>query len=232
MVKPNPYFTRQNQRGNALVYILIAIALIGVLTVTLARQNELTDNQDISDEEAELLALEMIEYANAAKNVINQMIITGADADNLDFINPTSDTPFNTAPHIDKVFHPQGGGLAYKELNEKAISQNSSDPSASIYFDMFSNVEWTPSTSNDIILAFYQIDSSICEVINEKITGTNTIPALVGAMNTILVADTLHTGTNIDLDTTSCPTCDGYADLCVSNAAVNEYSYYSILLGR
>ena len=215
------------QRGNALIYVLIAIALFAGLGFTLTRQARNTGTTEIDDAKSELYAMQLITYASQTKSVIDQMIFTGSTIDDLDFIEP-ADAGFNTAPHIHKIYHPQGGGLTPATLPDDVISQITTPPDAGWYMGRFNNIEWTDTNGTDVILTAYQISRTACETINEKITGTTTIPALTGDMDDYL----LDTATNNDLTAAACAACDGYTSLCVSNSAATAYSYYSVIIDR
>lgn len=225
MTKKNHIFL--SERGNALIYVLIAIVLFGALSFTLSRQGSTTGTDEISDASAEILAMELITYSAQVKSVIDQMMITGSDIDDFVFTLP-SESGFNTAPHIHKIYHPQGGGLTPAILSEKSIQQAGSTPPPGWYLGRFNNVEWTASTGNDVLLTAYQIGESICEKINENITGLPSIPALNGNMDDYLV----DTGTNNDLNIANCTACEGYSALCVSNSSVNAYSFYTLVAER
>lgn len=227
MRKPNSenLQSKRHQSGNAMIYVLIGIALIGFLTVTMGRQNEQADSQDIDDEMAELYALELIEYANAAKSVLEQMRMTGTTIDEFIFANPTS-TPYGTPPHIHKVFHPQGGGLTYKELPENIKYDNSVASPPGWYFKEM-DVEWTPSTATDIVFSAYRIKTSVCEKIQEKITGSSDPNSYFGNMYDVF-ADQSNAA---KLDTTFCPSCEGYPSLCLDNNG-GISTFYSVLLAR
>lgn len=215
------------QSGNALIYVLIAIALFAGLGFTLSRQARNTGTSEIDDAKSQLYAMQLITYASQTKSVIDQMIFSGSTIDDLDFIKP-ADAGFNTAPHIHKVYHPQGGGLTPASLPDDSISQITTPPAAGWYLGRFNNVEWTDSSETDVILTAYQISRPLCESINNKITGNTSIPALTGDMDDYL----LDTATNNDLTIASCTGCEGYTSLCVSNAAVTAYSYYSVIEDR
>ena len=60
---------RALERGNAMIYVLIAIALFAALSFTLARQGDDGEASDMSDARAELYATDMISYAAQAKAV-------------------------------------------------------------------------------------------------------------------------------------------------------------------
>ncbi len=214
-----------NAQGNAMVYILIALALFGFLTVTLSRQNDQADGQELSDEMVTLYTNELIEYTTAAGNVIEMMLATGSDVNDLDFINPAS-ANFDTGSHIHKVFHPQGGGLNFQSSFTEEIE---SGAGAMWYFQDNLNVEWTDTTGNDTILMAYSINPSICENINLKITGSATIPATTVGLNAIFSPSAY---TEASFNTTNCPGCDGYPILCVSNGAVDTYGLYAIIAAQ
>jgi len=205
-----------------MIYVLIALALFGALTLTLSSQNEQADGQDISDEQAEFYATELIEYAASVKNVIDQMIAIGTDIDELDFINPTN-AAFNTPPHIHKVYHPQGGGLNYVEdfPSDLQISGTSA-----WYRISSTNVEWTPTTESDVVLSAIRIPENVCRKINVKILGTSNIPALDDFLSPYLT-----TGVT-DFNIINCPECEGYPSLCVVSNPVGNYGFYNIIAAQ
>lgn len=208
-----------NCRGNAMIYVLITIALLGILTVTLARQNDQSEGQDLSDEKIEIYTHELLAYAANAEQVIDMMMATGTDMSTLDFINPKSSN-FDIPPHGHKIFHPAGGGLQY--LNK--FNQEAQDDPASLWvFSQDTNIQWTPTPINDVILFALFLKKPICEAINKKITGSKDIP------------QTLHQHIyylSHNLNKAECPDCDGYASLCVGNNVNNFYSFYSIILAQ
>ncbi|MGH1404155.1 MAG: hypothetical protein ACRBDL_07915 [Alphaproteobacteria bacterium] len=217
----------EGQRGNALIYVLIAIVLFAALGFTLSRQTQNSSTTEIDKAKAEIYAAQLVTYAMQSKSVLDQMIFSGSSIDDLDLTLP-NDTGFSTAPHIHKVYHPQGGGLTPANLSEKAIDQISSSPPAGWYLGHFSNIEWSKSTRTDVILTAYQIARPVCEAINLKITGSNTIPSLAGNMSEFLIDHT----TNSDLNIADCGGCEGYMSLCVSNNSNSAYSFYSVVADR
>ncbi len=216
-----------NQQGNALIYVLIAIVLFAALGFTLSRQTQNTGTNEIDNAKAELYATQFITYATQVRLVMDQMIFTGSGINDLDLTLP-GESGFSTPPYIHKVYHPQGGGLTPAILHEKSIHETSSTPSAGWYLGHFNNVEWSESTNTDIILSAYQIARPVCEAINMKITGTNTIPSLSGDMSEFLIDHT----TNSDFNIANCSACEGYMALCVSNSSGSAYSFYSVVAER
>tara|TARA_R110002072_G_scaffold227579_1_gene384428 strand:- start:160 stop:846 length:687 start_codon:yes stop_codon:yes gene_type:complete len=218
---------KTGEKGNVLIYVLIAIALFGALSFALSRQTRNSGTEDLDEAKAELYAVQLITYATQAKSVIDQMMFTGSDIDELDFTTP-SETSFNTAPHIHKVFHPQGGGLTLATIPKNAIHEISSVNGAKWYLGRFNNVEWSKTSATEIILTAHQINEKVCAAINNKITGFTTIPLLTGDIKDFL----LDTSTNNDLTASSCAACEGYVTLCVGNNAGSAYSFYTVLADR
>lgn len=218
--------------GNALIYVLIAIALFAALSFTLARQTN--NNQEagtLRPEEVELAASRVLGYAAQAQSAIDQMFYTNTTIAELDFTLP-GQAGFNTAPHVDKVFHPGGGGLTPGRLDPKVIAETSTNPPAGWYAGRFNNVEWTPSTGTDVLLVAHQINAEICADLNLKITGSTAIPALSTGLNVALIDGQFHSSSNADFEVSDCPLCEGYSTLCVSDAGATTYSFYNIVAGR
>ena len=227
---------RQKESGNALIYVLIAIALFAALSFTLSRQTDTGEAGTLSDERAELYATQIISYAAQAKSAIDQMIFSGARINDLDFI-PPSNVNFNGGTQKDRtnrVFHPEGGGLVLGRLPEQAIDQNITDPVAGWYIGRFNNIEWTSGTGNDVILIAYQISQQVCEKINEKVNGSTAVPTMGDSIRETMIDDSFYTGTNADLTTDPsgtpiCADCHEIASLCVENQSQTAYGFYTII---
>lgn len=224
---------RHAERGNALIYVLVAIVLFGALSFTLSNQTDTNEAGVMSDEMAELYATQMISYSAQVKSAIDQMEFTAASSiGQFDFTDP-SDAGFNTGTLIHKVYHPQGGGITQAVLPPAAIAQTATDPVAGWYMGRFNHIEWTATTGQEVILVAYQIDPTVCGKINEKINGSSAIPASTAELRNILIDDALtaHTGTNVDLTTDApgdiCPDCHNVGSLCIQNSG--QYAFYTVI---
>ncbi len=218
------------ESGNALIYVLIAIALFAALSFTLGRQTDTSEAGTVSDEKAELYATQLISYAAQARSSVDQMLFTAAsDIDDLNFIAPT-DAAFDTAPNIHKVHHPQGGGLNPGTIPAEIVTQVTADPEPGWYLGRFNNVEWTASASDEVILVAYQINEKVCGLINKKINGLITIPTMTDSLRNTLIDGTLHGGTNVELTTDGgdiCPDCENMGSLCVQEGGI--FGFYTII---
>lgn len=212
---------QSKQGGNAMVYVLIALALFGFLTITLSSQNDQADGQDLDNEQAELYANELISYVASAQQAVDMMLATGSEISDLDFVIP-SDAAFDTPPHVHKVFHPQGGGLNYQASFNNNIKAHST---SAWYITTNSTYDWTPSILDDVTINALRIKREICEIINEKITGVKTIPQINNNL-------TVYFQNGVDFTTTSCPDCEGYPTLCVVNNAGDYYAFYNIIAAQ
>lgn len=225
-------FRRRAMAGNALLYILLALGLLGLLTMTLRNQSDQAGGETLEKEQAQLYATKMVSYAASLKNTIDQMLMTGTLPANLIFLNPR-ETGFDTPPHINKIFHPDGGGISYEAPTQPPFQGVEDLTNAGgWYIGRFNNVEWTQSAANDIIITAHRIERSVCEYINRQITGTTDIPALTGETESYLVDDSYHGTGNLDLTEIVCADCEGYPALCVSNNGATSFSYYNIISGQ
>lgn len=218
---------KSSEHGNALIYVLVAIALFAALGFTLARQNQGADTKKIDKANIELFATEIIGYATQVRSVIDQMSFTGTDIDDYDFTEP-GEAGFNNGSPIHKIYHPQGGGLSLATLPEKAINEVSSSPAAGWYLGRYNNIEWTASTNTEILLSAYQITQAVCSSINEKITGSDDIPSVSGDLEDYFTDE----GSDSELTESACPPCEGYSMLCVSDDSSSMYAFYATMAER
>lgn len=224
-------FRKSREKGNALIYVLIAIALFAALGFTLSRQTQNANTSDLDDAKAELFANQLISTAAQMKSAVDQMMITGSKIDDLDF-SLSGQASFDTPPHIHKVFHPEGGGILRDALPRDVKQEVSGLPESGWYMGAFNNVEWTPTAQTDVLLTAHEISQAVCGKINEKITGSTDIPVVSGNLNAYLVDGSIFSGTNSDLDATVCPDCENYQSLCVSNNSGTAFSFYTVIAQR
>lgn len=211
-----------NESGNALVYVLVAIVLFAALSFTLTRQTDTDEAGYLSDDKAALYASEIISYTAATKSAVDQMLFSGSNLDNLDFILP-SDAAFDTGSDIHKLFHPQGGGLNYRALRSEQVV----DSAGGVYI-VQKDVEWTDSTGTDVILSFYNLNAAICAELAEKIDNTQHSPSSDAIIDDIFVTQ----GDSDTLDTTTCPTCENKFSAVIENASNNSCTFYTVLTER
>lgn len=236
---------RGAERGNALVYVLIAIALFAALSFTLSRNTDSGEAGTLSEDRAKLYMSQIVSYAAQAKSVYDQMDFQGIRADRIDFTTP-DDPTFNdneddggSADRIFKIYHPDGGGLNVGNIPVGAIDDSGittpGDPAPGWYMGRFNNIEWTASANEDIILTAYGIDRLICGMINQTITGSTDIPSMGDSIKETLIDDVhFSAGSNTNLTTQTgtpiCEECDNQASLCVEEGGI--YAFYTVIAAQ
>lgn len=222
----------QNTAGNVMIYIIIALALIGGLTMVLSRQNAVDSGTSLDQDKTELLTTKMVAYAGSGKTVLDQMMMSGTNIASLDYSLP-KDTSFDTGTHYNQIFHPDGGGLGYSDADANAFTMAASSPSSGWYMGRFNNVEWTPTAADDVLFVAYDVTQTMCESIDKKITGSAAIPVVAAVDIRPYFIDVAYSGAaNADFTTTECAACDGYPSLCVTDSGSSVYVYYNIISGQ
>ncbi len=220
---------RRQENGNAFVYVLIAVVLFAALSFILVRQEDSKETGTITPETAKILATQLITTATQIKSALDQMQFAGTNASEMDFAKPGA---FGAAPHFDKVFHPDGGGVTLPPLSSNALPVTTvTTPNSSWYLGRFNNIEWTPTTAQDIILTAYGINEMVCEEVNRIIIGTTDIPQLTQTARSLLVDVAEHGTANNPLTPVNCPDalCADQVSLCVQNSAGDRYAFFNIL---
>lgn len=119
----------KQQNGNALFFILIAIALLGLLTVTMTRSGDSTN--DTGDyEQNQIVASEVLTYAKSIENAVQTLLARGCSENEISFWHDSdgngtedaSDDYYNTnspTDHSCHVFDVAGAGMTYLDISSK-----------------------------------------------------------------------------------------------------------------
>lgn len=104
---------KNREGGNAIVYILIAVALLAALIFAVS-QNSRDSATAVTDEKAKLYASDIIQYGNTLGQAVTQLKLRGCDISEISFENDLVAGYANgTAPADDTcdVFELKGGGI-------------------------------------------------------------------------------------------------------------------------
>lgn len=228
-------FLSQSQ-GNATIYVLIVVALFAALAMIVARQNNGTESNRLSRDRANIIATQVLSYPYQVRQSILMMMDTGTDASDLDF-TMAGQPDFETTPLVDKVFHPEGGGLVRASMPGDAIVDTAVTPAAGWYLGMFNNIEWSETAAPDVILVGWPLKLEICEAINTTLTGDPTPRPLNNTIPNIFInreyptGHSIHGGANDDLDIGVCATCEDLPSACVVDTS-GRYGVYSLMVNR
>lgn len=209
-----------SQKGSAFIYILVAVILLGGLSIAMSRQSS-QSSHDITDERIILLVNEILQLASAAHSAVDNVLLAGSAIDNIKFISP-GDTGFETDT-IHNIYHPHGGGLEYRKLfsTEACVMDGTDEDACGIFVSRDVNIEGTPSTQKDITLYIHHLKQNVCSALNRRLTGDSAIPVLSGSLNTIFIGGGNLTASN-------CPSCADRPALCLQGSG-SVYGFYSLL---
>ena len=213
----------KNQNGNVLLYVLIAVALLAALTYTISRDNRGGQAERMEGERAELLTTDLMSHVNSIEQSVFQMMQWGKTIDDLKFDKP-ADAGY-TSNTTDQVYHPAGGGVQpFTKTNDGLFDGVGT---TGFVFQSETNVEWSPTAAKDLILSFVNVNPAICALINEKITGSSTIPT--GSMTAANVF-VEGAGTDANFVISECAACENNKSLCINDGSTNIY--YTILVAQ
>jgi len=122
---------KASERGNAIMWVLILIALLAALSAVVS-QGTRTGETTISKEQAQLAATEIINYLTAIRNAYRGLRIKGCEYENIDFTNNVyfrnNGTPLQGAPSSPKagceMFSPDGAGMRPITFEQYAYQLN------------------------------------------------------------------------------------------------------------
>ena len=175
----------KNCKGNVLVYILLAVALLAALSFAISRDGNDTGTTVMDQSAAKLYAAQLIAHSAAAEAALQQMQQWGTNP--IFIIDTKPDTPaiYDDPTNAWRlIYHPQGGGLTIMEETNKHFAFETSFPTSyGWWLHTRANVEWTDTTTRDVIYSAANIHKGICEAVNEKLTGSTAIPLVASSFN-------------------------------------------------
>jgi len=242
----------ESQNGNVLWFVLITIALFGLLSVVLSR-NSASVNQSGDAEKARIKATQIMRYASGLESAIEKLRITNGCSENdisfdhasiTGYTNPNS--PADKSCHIFDIY---GGGMTYEQPKDNWL--DGAYASAQGYGDLFftATAEVTGIGTDcgnaacmDLILIVPYLRRDVCLGINRVL---DNVPAYSG--NPPANDDAIALGdaekfigsfnSNIVLEgTSSGRSFAGLNAACIEDngngGGSGEYFYYHVLLAR
>lgn len=113
----------ENECGNALWFILVAIGLLGLLTVMMSRSSS-TSNETGDYEQNVIVANEILSYAKNLENGVQSLLARGCSENEISFENAVVAGYSNPNSPTDKschVFDVNGAGMTWDKLPENAL---------------------------------------------------------------------------------------------------------------
>jgi hypothetical protein len=177
----NTIKTRQNEQGNALFLILIAVVLFAALSYAITQSNRSSGNA--GRETNTISGTTITQYTSGIRTGITRMLLRGTATSDLLFNPPASYSATTTR----EVFHPDGGGVGYQDPDLNVI-----ETGGLWYYLINKPVTNIATTTGDVVAVLTNVKKGICEQLNQQIRGTTTIPT---AMNGVTMAAMATDGT-------------------------------------
>lgn len=226
--------------GNVLWFILIAVALLGAITMVLSRGGS-SVNQAGDIEQRRVQGTQILRYAKSVEAAIQQMKFRGISENDISFENPDTAVDYTNANCTVtdcRLFDVGGAGLNYRDFP-------SANDGSEWIFTGANNVGTTAgpvgttaaSSGNDLVMLLPNMRSSLCVQINRDLrVGTaGTLP-----VETTGIATTAFTGaypgggpTVLDGDPTPFELNEQRTGCFVDEAATPDVTYfYYVVLAR
>lgn len=175
----NQAFRRHNQRGSAIIYIFIFIALFGALIFTMSKGMR-TGAGSLTDQQAKLAATEILSYADTVRGGVKKLLIDGTQLEKISFQMDERKTQAN-APITNylpnpactndtcRLFKPTGGGVKETHFWQYGVAAPSWPSNylhaGGLEFAML-DVKGLGTSLPEIVLKVNQVQKDICTAFN------------------------------------------------------------------
>lgn len=227
--------SRRAESGNVLYYILIAIVLLGALTLAVANGGRGSFTTLTADKQR-LLATEMIDYAHVMAEGATQLKLRGIAPASLSFASDQLDAGYGapgTTPEAE-LFNPAGGAINYQSPPAEAMVTSGQDwvfTGSNAVQDVGSTC--SDSSCSDLVMIAGPLRPEICLKINELLGVPNDAgePPAEGAISATIFAGTFtHAGTIGDDG--GIETLRARSAACIRIAGTTDDYFYQVLIGR
>lgn len=153
----------RNNNGNILIILLIAIVLLGTLTIVISDDET---GSDISKEKISLSINSLQTFSNEVHMAVNKLILSGISEQEIQFSHDKLHSDYGTEGGNDsntEVFHIDGGQAAYR-----SPPKNINDGSEWEFMGGTALPELGTEDSSELIAILPNINSSLCDAINSR----------------------------------------------------------------
>ncbi len=166
-------FTSHNassQSGNILFYILMAIVLIGALTIALRDTGGMDSN--IDKESASVTATQIIKYGGEVAQGVNTLIQNGVSEQDIRFAYPSAHSSYGTITSTpqNQVFSSQGANVPFRSPPAGAVTTTTN-----YGFNGGRSMPQVGSDKADLTMTLGYVTDSVCTSINRQ-NGISGIP--------------------------------------------------------
>lgn len=235
---------RQNEKGNVLFLILIAVALFAALSYVVT-QSTRSGSGSTEREKNILSGASMTQYPTALRTALIRMVLGGSSIENVKFDLPGS-SAFSTSTNR-QVFHPTGGGALY-QTGPADLSASGTTELAWYFNANFDvpDIGLNGVGGNDVIAFLPGVSIGVCRQVNKELgisasgcTGASeNLPLSAAGVLSADIEDqmddtyTFPTTDRADLQANGCTAFTRQASGCFLHSSSNKYVFYSVLLER
>ncbi len=228
-----------HESGNMLFIILLAVALIGILSAVIMNSGDGGDS-DIDNETLVISASEVQRYGAELERAINYIIQNGHSESDIRFAHPNAPSAYGDlsadTDKSDQVFHRDGGGADYRtppeDINDGSDWQ----------FYGTSALPGVGSSRADLIMVLPKVTQQFCDKINrmngQTGTPTDTVDCLWTDTTGIFNGSTQFSATPNSLDETTfeqdpnTTSARPAPEACVVCSTGNTRHYYHVIMAR
>ncbi len=235
-----------SQKGNALWFILVAIGLLGLLTVMMTRSSS-NSNETGSYEQTVIKANDFLSYTKSIENGVQSLLARSCSENELSFWHDSNDdgvedasddyynigAPTNRSCH---VFDVAGAGLKFAEPRESWLDSNESAQAkyGEITFtgsNQVSNLE--TNSRSDLLIITSWLTKDICESINNTLFSDPVITEDNGSFSTTpFTSAAFRAASFSNINLTTFPLHDGQPSGCFTSEDDGGYHFYHALHAR
>lgn len=219
---------RSSESGSAIIYILIAVALLAALS-WFVMQGSRTGSSSLTSEQASLAASEIIEYGNTVAQAVQKLKLRGCSDIEISFENTIDTNYTNGSSPSDKschIFDLNGGAINFVTANSSWLTSGTT----AWRFSGSKNNSGTKSGDGDLV-AYLSVNPEICSAINDKlnITPAGNFPTDGSGVFLIEFTGSYGTGSPINNSDSSI---SNKLSACVEATAISQYLVYVTLISR
>ncbi len=234
MPKPN---LNQSQNGNAIMIILVAVALFAALSFVFSNTSR-NSSGFVTDAEADAYANQIIAYGNEVKQAVKRLRLRGCSDTEISFENSIISGYTNPNSPTDRschVFDTAGGGLNFTSPPRNSFDE--SEVNAGFYaFSGLMNINLVGetndnATSSELYVISNFIDKEVCQKINARlgteVGGKDNPEITVSGWSTKFIGTFGYSGTRNEADIA------GKKEICVrTTSTANLHQYLKVLIER
>lgn len=222
-------YTRKKESGNALWFILMAVALMAALTVTISRSSD-TAEQSGNVEQFRVQASDIMRHSSSIKQATDNMRMRGLSENEISFENSFTATSYangNCGGLDCLIYGSAGGGLSYRPPASGWLdSSNSGDARYGEWeFAGTNNVPSISSANAELIMYVGYLKRNLCTQIN-TLLGVTGIPIDANGINS-----TAYQGAFANTSTINNMT-DFEAGCFQDTTGTRDYVFYQTLIKR